>query len=94
MTKLNGQAQTRRDYNRNEDGRQHYCQGICVALENNPGVGGKKYSKHVYCSRCDKWMLQISMMANEKCPCCHFRPRWKGTSNKARNNALGAFEGY
>ena len=94
MTKLNGQPQIKRDYNRNESARQYYCQGLCDDLEDNPAGATKKYSIHVYCSRCGKWMLQASMIANEKCPCCHFRPRWKGRNNKTRNNATpNTFEG-
>ena len=58
-----------------------YCQGICVALKNNPVVGTKKYylkgGKHVRCSKCDTWMLQASMKADGRCPCCNFRPRYK-----------------
>lgn len=60
--------------------RQKFCQGLCDNLKNNPPYG-KKYVNHVFCSRCGinygVWMLKESMMANGRCPCCHFRPRYK-----------------
>lgn len=62
--------------------RQKFCQGLCDTLKNNPPVGRKKYENHVYCTRCDAWMLQEAMKANGRCPCCNFRPRWKGWKNK------------
>ena len=83
MTKLNGDIQTKRDYNRNESPRQHYCQGLCDNLK-VPRPAGNPYKKGlVLCARCDDdaWMPKEIMKPHPTkgivCPCCNFRPRTK-----------------
>ena len=75
-----------------------YCQGLCDDLENNPGVGGKKYTKHCFCSRCDRWMLKSILKPHETwsvvCPCCNFRPRMMSRYNKSRNGVKVEYARY
>jgi hypothetical protein len=63
-----------------------YCKGTCEHLKNNAPYGDR-YKDHVYCTRCEMWMLQEAMMGNGKCPCCHYRPRYKSKYNKGRIKA-------
>lgn len=59
------------------------CKDVCTFLKSKPPYRAR-YVNHVYCTRCDTWMLKEAMMANGRCPCCHHRPRYKSTKNRNR----------
>ena len=70
-----------RQYNKMEQPRQKFCQGLCDDLKVGRPIGSPYRQGYCFCARCDVWLLMECLKHSDTrgvvCPCCNFRPRMR-----------------